>query len=196
MRDPDPNSGWLVYAARDAGLERLTSHDLRHTAVSLAISSGANIKVVQRIAGHKSAMMTLDRYADLFPVDLGDLAERLDDLRDAIAAIQYSRYNLSMDLFYLDDSNSTEQSKDNAYGNHLRRELTSHDLRHTAVSLAISSGANIKVVQRIAGHKSATMTLDRYADLFPVDLGDLADRLDDMAFGGTSSNDTVTTFGK
>ncbi len=80
MRDPDPNSGWLVYAARDAGLERLTSHDLRHTAVSLAISSGANIKVVQCIAGHKSATMTLDRYADLFPVDLGDLAERLDDM--------------------------------------------------------------------------------------------------------------------
>ena len=80
MRDPDSNSGWLVYAARDAGLERLTSHDLRHTAVSLAISSGANIKVVQRIAGHKSATMTLDRYADLFPIDLGDLAERLDDM--------------------------------------------------------------------------------------------------------------------
>lgn len=51
-----------------------------------------------------------------------NLHNGLDDLRDAIAAIQYSRYNLSMDLFYLDDSNSTEQSKDNAYGNHLRRE--------------------------------------------------------------------------
>lgn len=80
MRDPDPNTGWLVYAARDAGLGRLTTHDLRHTAVSLAIHSGANIKVVQRIAGHKSATMTLDRYADLFDPDLGDLAERLDEM--------------------------------------------------------------------------------------------------------------------
>ena len=80
MRDPDPNDGWLVYAARDAGLERLTTHDLRHTAVSLAIHSGANIKVVQRIAGHKSATMTLDRYADIFEVDLSDLAERLDEM--------------------------------------------------------------------------------------------------------------------
>jgi integrase len=40
---------------------------------------------------------------------------------------------------------------------------TFHDLRHTAVSLAISHGANVKVVQRIAGHASATMTLDTYA---------------------------------
>lgn len=54
---------------------------------------------------------------------------------------------------------------------------TFHDLRHTAVSLAISSGANIKVVQRIAGHASATMTLDTYAGLFDHDLHDSAGRL-------------------
>ncbi|MGX5716845.1 tyrosine-type recombinase/integrase [Arthrobacter sp. MAHUQ-56] len=54
---------------------------------------------------------------------------------------------------------------------------TFHDLRHTAVSLAISSGANVKVVQRIAGHASATMTLDTYAGLFDDDLHDSAGRL-------------------
>ncbi|GKV72036.1 site-specific integrase [Pseudarthrobacter sp. NCCP-2145] len=54
---------------------------------------------------------------------------------------------------------------------------TFHDLRHTAVSLAISSGANVKVVQRIAGHASATMTLDTYAGLFDHDLHDSAGRL-------------------
>ncbi|WP_051479010.1 site-specific integrase [Arthrobacter sp. H5] len=52
-----------------------------------------------------------------------------------------------------------------------------HSLRHTAVSLAISEGANVKVVQRIAGHASATMTLDTYAGLFDDDLHDSADRL-------------------
>lgn len=51
-----------------------------------------------------------------------------------------------------------------------RDTVTPHDLRHTAVSLAISGGASVKVVQRIAGHASATMTLDVYADLFEDDL--------------------------
>jgi integrase len=37
--------------------------------------------------------------------------------------------------------------------------LQPHELRHTA-SRAIAAGANIKVVQTMLGHKSATMTLD------------------------------------
>jgi integrase len=40
-----------------------------------------------------------------------------------------------------------------------------HDLRHTAASLAISAGANVKAVQRMPGHVKASMTLDTYADL-------------------------------
>lgn len=64
-----------------------TFHNLRHTAVSLAISAGANIKVVQRIAGHKSATMTLDVYGDLFDDDLADSAKRLDaELSRSLAA--------------------------------------------------------------------------------------------------------------
>jgi len=34
-------------AVRDAGLDGLTPHSLRHTAASLAIASGADVKVVQ-----------------------------------------------------------------------------------------------------------------------------------------------------
>lgn len=37
--------------------------------------------------------------------------------------------------------------------------LTPHELCHTAASLAIRSGASIKVVQAMLGHKSATVTL-------------------------------------
>jgi integrase len=62
----------------DPSFPRPTFHDLRHTAVSLAISHGANVKVVQRIAGHASATMTLDTYAGLFDHDLHDSAERLN----------------------------------------------------------------------------------------------------------------------
>ena len=45
----------------------------------------------------------------------------------------------------------------------------------TAASLAISAGANVKGVQRMLGHASAALTLDRYADLFDDDLDTVAD---------------------
>jgi integrase len=56
--------------------------------------------------------------------------------------------------------------------------ITPHDLRHTAASLAISAGANVKALQRMLGHAKASMTLDVYADLFDEDLDGVADRLD------------------
>ena len=56
-----------------------------------------------------------------------------------------------------------------------------HELRHTAASLAIASGADVKVVQMMLGHKTATMTLDLYGHLFPDRLDDLADRMDSAA---------------
>jgi integrase len=48
---------------RDAEFPKITPHDLRHTAASLAVSAGANVKAVQRMLGHASAAMTLDVYA-------------------------------------------------------------------------------------------------------------------------------------
>jgi integrase len=59
--------------------------------------------------------------------------------------------------------------------------LTPHDLRHAAASLAISAGANPKAVQRMLGHASAAMTLDVYAALFPDDLDAVVDQLDAAA---------------
>jgi hypothetical protein len=56
---------------------------LRHTAASLAVSAGGNVKAVQRMLGHASAAMTLDMYADLFDDDLEAVAEKLDVLREA-----------------------------------------------------------------------------------------------------------------
>lgn len=57
---------------------RVTAHDLRHTAASLAISAGANVKAVQRMLGHASAAMTLDTYAALFDDDLAEVADRIE----------------------------------------------------------------------------------------------------------------------
>ena len=63
----------------DRDFPSVTPHDLRHTAASLAISAGANVKAVQTMLGHKSAAMTLDTYSDLFPDDLDAVAARLDE---------------------------------------------------------------------------------------------------------------------
>ena len=57
-------------------------------------------------------------------------------------------------------------------------DLTPHKLRHTAASLAITAGADVKVVQTMLGHKSAAMTLDVYGHLFPDRLDEVADVLD------------------
>lgn len=67
-------------ACERAGLSGLTPHDLRHTAASLAIQAGANVKAVQRMLGHGSAAMTLDVYAGLFPDDLDAVGESMDAL--------------------------------------------------------------------------------------------------------------------
>jgi integrase len=89
LRSPDTRDGWYVNAkARAATIDanfplNLTLHDLRHTAASLAISSGANVKAVQRMLGHASAAMTLDTYADLFDDDLDAVAAALDKARSS-----------------------------------------------------------------------------------------------------------------
>lgn len=86
LHQPDRRRGWYVSAvarslALDENFPRVTIHDLRHTAASLAISAGANVKAVQRMLGHSSAAMTLDTYADLFDDDLDVVAITLDRAR-------------------------------------------------------------------------------------------------------------------
>jgi integrase len=83
---PKSGVGWFWSAVQRARTEdptfpELTPHDLRHTAASLAISSGANPKAVQRMLGHASAAMTLDTYADLFEDDLDAVSDRMDKIR-------------------------------------------------------------------------------------------------------------------
>ena len=80
MGPPASKDSWLSGAVArcrksDPTFPRVTAHALRHTAASLAISAGANPKVVQRMLGHASAAMTLDVYADLFDSDLSSVAE-------------------------------------------------------------------------------------------------------------------------
>lgn len=80
---PSSRNGWFTKAvdaaqAEDPTFPRITPHDLRHTAASLAVSEGAHVKSVQRMLGHASAAMTLDVYTDLFDDDLDAVAAALD----------------------------------------------------------------------------------------------------------------------
>ncbi|WP_343598896.1 tyrosine-type recombinase/integrase [Mycobacterium sp.] len=81
LRRPHPVSGWFAKAVTASRVPRVTPHDLRHVAASLAVSAGANVKAVQKMLGHASAAMTLDIYADLFDDDLEAVAGALDQAR-------------------------------------------------------------------------------------------------------------------
>ncbi len=55
--------------------------------------------------------------------------------------------------------------------------LTPHELRHTAASLAVKAGASVLALQRMLGHDKPSTTLDVYADLFDEDLDEVSARL-------------------
>jgi integrase len=73
---------WLP-AINQAGVAPLRIHDLRHTCASLAIAAGADVKVLQRMLGHASAALTLDRYGHLLPGQAESVADRLDSMARA-----------------------------------------------------------------------------------------------------------------
>lgn len=78
-------------ACVEVGIEGLVPHGLRHTTASLAISAGANVKVVQRMLGHATAAMTLDLYGHLLDDDLSAVAKALSKAITSIAvSLRYS----------------------------------------------------------------------------------------------------------
>jgi integrase len=85
----------LSETAEALGLGGLHPHALRHTAASLAIASGANIKVVQQMLGHKSATMTLDLYGHLFPDQLDEVADRMDAAARSLALLTTARASVT-----------------------------------------------------------------------------------------------------
>ena len=47
---------------KDAGLEHIRFHDLRHTFATLALQNGIDVKTVSSMLGHSSAGFTLATY--------------------------------------------------------------------------------------------------------------------------------------
>lgn len=61
-------------------------HDLRHTAATVAIASGADVKSVQELLGHATASFTLNVYAHTSEQMMKDTASRVQSYYDGLAA--------------------------------------------------------------------------------------------------------------
>jgi integrase len=94
----------------------------------------------------------------------------------AVLAHHVERYTPEgSELLFVDDKG--DPIRRNALGHAWRRAMvtakvegfTPHDLRHYAASVMIHRGASVKAVQRHLGHKTATVTLNTYAHLWPED---------------------------
>jgi integrase len=83
------NSQVWARARRATGLEGLRWHDLRHTAVALAVERGAHAKVIQERMGHASVKVTLDRYGHVLPSIEDKIAAGLDQsYHEALAVLR------------------------------------------------------------------------------------------------------------
>jgi integrase len=89
MRSQTFQRAALTEAAEALGIPGFHPHALRHTAASLAIASGADIKIIQQMLGHKSATMTLDQYGHLLPDRLDVVADAMDAARTSELAGGY-----------------------------------------------------------------------------------------------------------
>ena len=63
-----------------AGVPRVRFHDLRHTAASLALEAGADLKTVSALLGHSQISVTADYYAHVSRRLAEDAATRLERL--------------------------------------------------------------------------------------------------------------------
>jgi integrase len=65
---------------RDAGLPRIRFHDLRHTAATLMLKNGINVKVVSEMLGHASITITLGIYGHVLPDMQQTAVEKMNDV--------------------------------------------------------------------------------------------------------------------
>lgn len=71
------NHVWLKSISIDEVPAGFVPHDMRHTAATLAIAAGADVKVIQQMLGHASSEETTNTYGHLWH-------DRLDEVMDAL----------------------------------------------------------------------------------------------------------------
>ena len=85
-RPRGPNLPLWYPVRREAGIEDVRLHDLRHTHASHAVMNGVPVPVVARLLGHSNVSMTL-RYAHLGDREIEAAAERVGQSIAAIMGI-------------------------------------------------------------------------------------------------------------
>lgn len=64
---------------QSVGLAHMRIHDLRHSAVTILLARGVNIKVISELLGHSDISITLRVYGHLLPTMQGDVVEVWED---------------------------------------------------------------------------------------------------------------------
>ncbi|WP_308310686.1 tyrosine-type recombinase/integrase [Streptomyces sp. GbtcB6] len=79
VTDPRSLNRMLTILCRDAGVQRVRVHDLRHTCASLLLAQGVDARTIMETLGHSTITMTLDTYAHVMNTTLRAAADRMDD---------------------------------------------------------------------------------------------------------------------
>lgn len=78
--DPTNLTRQFNHLLKEAGLDRVRFHDLRHTAASLMLNNGVDVLVASRRLGHAKPSITLDVYGHLIPSIQAEAADVMDRL--------------------------------------------------------------------------------------------------------------------
>jgi integrase len=78
--DPSNLTHNFARTVRQAGLERVRFHDLRHTFASLALLRGAKPKVISEALSHASVAFTMDPYSHIISSMQEDMMALLDEV--------------------------------------------------------------------------------------------------------------------
>ena len=65
---------------KEAGLPGIRFHDLRHSAATILLSMGVNVKVIQELLGHSQISMTLGTYSHVLPGMQNEAMDKWDNL--------------------------------------------------------------------------------------------------------------------
>lgn len=77
---PDTPSKILEKLIKKYDLKRITFHGLRHTSISLQITSGIQSQIISKRVGHSSIAVTHNIYSHLFNNVFKKVADKMDSL--------------------------------------------------------------------------------------------------------------------